>query len=82
MTKSKETGQENFEKSLSKLQSIVKELESGECTLEDSIKKFEEGMLLAKACQKKLSAAEAKVELLMKASDEGVETKPFDLDEE
>lgn len=69
----------SFEKSLEKLEEIVKKLESGELSLEDSIKAFEEGVLLAQNCGKKLDQAEKKVEILL-SSKEGSSTKePFNV---
>jgi exodeoxyribonuclease VII small subunit len=57
----------------------VRELESGECSLEDSIKKFEEGMELARSCQERLNQAEQKIEILMKADKQsGVACESFD----
>ena len=69
--------EQNFEKLLEKLQTIVEDLESGNCPLEESIKKFSEGMSLAKSCQDKLNTAEQKIELLVSANKEGLVTKPF-----
>lgn len=74
-TSSKE---EKFEALLEKLQGIVRELESGECSLEDSIGKFESGVALAKSCQERLNQAEQKIEVLVRASGNGVTTKPFE----
>jgi exodeoxyribonuclease VII small subunit len=69
--------EEKFEQTLERLQSLVRELESGECSLEDSLKKFEEGMALARTCQERLTQAEQKIEVLLKADKEGVQTAPF-----
>ncbi len=69
--------EEKFEETLERLQSLVRELESGDCSLEDSIKKFEEGMALARSCQDRLSQAEQKIEILLKADKDGVRTEPF-----
>ena len=55
----------DFEKSLSKLESIVEVLESETVSLEDSVKKFEEGISLVKSCQKQLKDAELKVNKLL-----------------
>ena len=55
----------DFEKSLSKLESIVEVLESENVSLEESVKKFEEGMSLVKSCQKQLKDAELKVNKLL-----------------
>jgi exodeoxyribonuclease VII small subunit len=71
--------EEKFELTLEKLQGLVRELESGECSLEDSIKKFEEGMELARSCQERLNQAEQKIEILMKADKQsGVACESFD----
>ena len=68
----------NFELALEQLQQTVKRLESGELSLEDSLRNFEEGVRLTRVCQQHLSAAEQRVELLMKAGADGqVETQPF-----
>ena len=68
----------SFENALEQLQATVKRLESGELTLEDSLKHFEEGVRLTRACQEQLSVAEKRVELLMKANADGsVELQPF-----
>lgn len=65
-----------FEKSLEKLEGLVKRLESGELSLEDSVKAFEEGVQLAAHCGKKLDEAEKKVEILLQK--DGVPVKePF-----
>ncbi|MBI4040281.1 MAG: exodeoxyribonuclease VII small subunit [Deltaproteobacteria bacterium] len=65
MTKPAKPNDLTFETSLGKLESIVKKLESGELTLEDSVKAFEEGVELAQFCSKKLEEAEKKVEILI-----------------
>ena len=41
-----------FEASLEKLEAIVETMESGELTLEESLKAFQEGITLTRACQK------------------------------
>lgn len=69
--------EEKFEETLERLQSLVRDLESGDCSLEDSIKKFEEGMALARACQDRLSQAEQKIEILLQADKNGVRTGAF-----
>ena len=53
-----------FEESMTELEKIVTKLEAGDVTLDDSIELFEEGIKLAKNCQKKLDDAEKKVKLL------------------
>ena len=68
----------SFEKALEKLESIVEELEKGEIPLEDSLKKYEEGMILAKFCQQKLLDAEKKLKKLVKNSDGNFELELLD----
>ncbi len=58
-----------FEEALEKLESIVNRLESGEITLDESIKAFEEGQKLVQFCLKKLEQAEHKVKILSKDSE-------------
>ncbi len=65
MAKSKDREQ-NFETSLTTLEQIVGQLESGELPLERSLELFEEGVALARRCQSQLQAAERKVELLLR----------------
>ena len=69
-----------FEQSLQKLEALVKNLESGSLSLEDSLTAFQEGVGLVKQCQTLLSQAEQKVEMLIKASGETTETKPFNVE--
>ncbi|CAG19220.1 exodeoxyribonuclease 7 small subunit [Photobacterium profundum] len=59
-----------FEAALDELDSIVNELESGDIALEDALKKFERGIMLARTSQKKLTQAEQRVEILLQADDE------------
>ena len=48
---------------------IVAKLEEGNIDLDDSIKSFEEGVMLVKECPKQLSEAELKVEKLLDSGD-------------
>lgn len=67
-----------FEEALKKLEKIVSDLESGELTLDDSLKKYEEGVKLTQFCLKKLESARRKVEILVKTGGGKLEAKPFD----
>jgi len=58
----------NLEKSLSDLEALVEELESGDLPLEKAMKKFEEGIKLTRGCQNALKEAEQKVEILLKSA--------------
>ena len=66
-----------FEENLERLEQITREMESGDLSLEASLKKFDEGMRLAELCGKKLDEAQRRVELLVNR--DGVLTpEPFD----
>lgn len=67
---------EKFEDSLQKLEEIAQKLEDGDLPLEDSLKAFEEGMGLVKACEKRLNEAQKKIEILMKDG----KTKDFEVE--
>ena len=68
-----------FESALAKLEEITNELENGELSLENSLKKFDEGIQLADFCNQKLSDAKAKVEILLNKDGKPV-TDNFDGD--
>ena len=55
-----------FEKSVEQLDAIVERMESGELSLDESLKLFEKGVKLTRECQKTLADAENKIEQLMK----------------
>ncbi len=70
----------SFEKALEKLEKIVEDLETGELALDTSLKKYEEGVKLAKTCQGQLDEAKEKVETLMKDEKGEFVQEPFDAD--
>lgn len=55
----------DFETSLAQLEQLVTAMESGEMSLEESLKSFEQGVKLTRECQQALQEAEQKVELLL-----------------
>lgn len=61
----KEAKELTFEENLEKLETIVKDLESGNIPLDDAIKNFNEAMKLAKICDEKLRSAEEKVNSIL-----------------
>ncbi len=56
----------DFEKSLGELENIVKRMEQGDQSLDDTIKDFERGMKLSELCREGLDEAQQKVEMLVK----------------
>ena len=71
----------NFEDAMKQLESIANELEKGNLTLDESVKKFEEGMKIAKQCNNILENAEKKITILLEKNGD-FEEKPFDTNNE
>ncbi len=67
----------NFEENMQELEKIVQELEKGDLNLDDSIKKFEEGMNLSKSISDYLEEAEKKITILVKGKDGELEEQEF-----
>ena len=59
-----------FEEALEKLSALVEKMESGDLSLEESLKIFEEGIKLSKDCQNALNDAEKKVQTLLLEEDQ------------
>ncbi len=68
---------QKFETSMKRLEDIVRELETGELSLEDSLKKFEEGIKLSKFCSNKLDEIEKKVSILVQNEETGIDEQKF-----
>ena len=60
----------SFETSLEQLETIVQKMESGDISLEESLKAFEDGIALTRRAQKSLTEAEQKVRVLLEANGE------------
>lgn len=71
-----------FEKSLARLEEVVKRLESADLSLDEAMSLFEEGIKLSRECQRKLEEAEGKVEILLKKADGKIAAEPFEAEEE
>ncbi len=65
-----------FEAALARLEQITEELENGDLSLENSLKKFDEGIKLAEFCNSSLSEARLKVEILLEKNGR-LEAEPF-----
>ena len=63
---SKKQGDFNFEKALQELEELVEKMETGNLSLEESLKYFERGVVLTRNCQQALTEAEQKVQILLK----------------
>jgi len=69
--------EKKFEAALARLEEIVQELEKGDLSLEQSLKRFEEGIKLSRICNKRLDEAERKVEILLKDKSGSLSAQPF-----
>ena len=72
----------SFEESMKRLDEIVRGLEKGDVTLQDSMALFEEGTALIRRCTELLDSAEQQVVRLKKGPDGAPEELPFDAAEE
>jgi exodeoxyribonuclease VII small subunit len=70
---------ESFEACLDELEKVVKELESGDLSLERSLELFERGMSLSETCRKQLEEAETRVEVLVRKEGK-LAAEPFRLE--
>lgn len=73
--------QESFETALGKLEEIVRHLEKGDLSLDDSLKAFEEGIKWSRMCEQKLSEAKGKVEMLVKSANGEMKEAEFKVEE-
>ena len=69
----------DFEKNLQELERLVEKMEAGDLNLEESLKNFERGVTLARACQAALAEAEQKIQIYLAKEDT---LKSFSLDED
>jgi exodeoxyribonuclease VII small subunit len=66
----------SFEAGLTELESVVKQLESGELPLEKALELFEKGVQLSETCRKQLEEAETRVEILSRRGN-SIQAEPF-----
>ena len=67
---------EKFEEAMAKLEALVRKMETGDMTLEESLKAFEEGIRLSRLCASRLDDAERRVEMLI-AENSNVTVQPL-----
>ena len=65
-----------FEAGLQQLETIVKEMESGDLPLERALELFERGMKLSETCRKQLEEAETRIEILTRRAGD-IQPQPF-----
>jgi len=76
--KSEPARKPDFERSLARLEEVVRRLENANLSLDEAMKLFEEGVELSRDCQKQLEQAEGRVEVLLKKADGKLVAEPFE----
>ncbi len=69
--------EKKFEDELKELEDTVARIDSGELSLEDSIKAFEHGVALVRSLNQKLDEVEKKIEVLVRDSQGELRTTPY-----
>jgi exodeoxyribonuclease VII small subunit len=67
-----------FEEALKKLEKIVEDLEKGDLSLDEALKKYQEGVELSRQCSQRLETAKKKIDLLSKNKKGEFELKSLD----
>jgi len=67
-----------FEDALKKLEKIVEDLEKGDLSLDEALKKYQEGIELARICSQRLESAKKKIDVLVKNKKGEFELKGLD----
>ncbi len=68
----------SFEENMEKLEKIVADLEKGDLDLDESVKKFEQGINISKKCDEILKNAEKKITILLN-EDNNIKEENFDV---
>lgn len=69
--------EKSFEDAMEELENIVKTLQNGELTLEQSMDQFKKGISLANVCNEKLKNAEESIKILVENLDNSVTEEDF-----
>lgn len=67
-----------FEEAIKKLEKIVEDLEKGDLSLDEALKKYQEGIELSRVCAQRLETAKKKIDVLVKNKKGELELKPFE----
>ncbi|MDD2420819.1 MAG: exodeoxyribonuclease VII small subunit [Heliobacteriaceae bacterium] len=70
-----------YEQAVARLEEVIRQLEAGEPTLDESLQLFEEGIGLVRSCHRQLDAYEAKVQMLIDTL-EGIQVEDTQVAEE
>lgn len=66
-----------FEDALKKLEKIVEDLEKGDLSLDEALKKYQDGIELSRVCSQRLDNAKKKIDVLVKNKKGEFELKPL-----
>ncbi len=66
-----------YEEALKKLEKIVEDLEKGDLSLDEALKKYQEGIELSRTCSQRLESAKKKIDVLVKNKKGEFELKPL-----
>jgi len=67
-----------FEQAMARLEEIVRLLESGELSLEETVRLYGEGQRLRQFCEQKLNEAEKRIKMVTLAENGRIEVKDFE----
>lgn len=67
-----------FEQAMARLEEIVRLLESGELSLDETVRLYEEGQRLRQFCEQKLKAAEKRIKMVTLADDGTIQVNEFE----
>ncbi|MFC1804336.1 exodeoxyribonuclease VII small subunit [Candidatus Omnitrophota bacterium] len=67
-----------FEESLKKLEKIVEDLEKGDLSLDQALKKYQDGIELSRSCSQRLDNAKKKIDILIKDKKGQLGLKPLE----
>ena len=77
MKAKKDKKEKSFEESFTRLESILEKLESEDCSLEDTLNLYEEGLTLTKECYSRLNKAELRIKEINKTTKNETEIKEY-----
>ncbi len=72
----------SFEKAMARLEEIVQRLESGQASLDETIRLFEEGKRLGQDCRRQLTEVEKKIQKIVEKENGEIALEDFETDED
>lgn len=67
-----------FEEAIKKLEKIVEDLEGGGLSLDEALRKYQDGLEISRICSQRLDNAKKKIDVMVKNKKGEFELKPFD----